>query len=688
MQGGTGGGFFAQIAEEPALVQLAAVLLVLGLAAFWLGRLSHRVREAREREGTREYLLGVEQALHGDFAGAARRLERSVRDDPANATARLLHAELLTLLGRPAEAHREHVMLLRAFGSRAARNDVGLARALLGTGRAREAAEAAARAARQRPEDVTVLRVWFAAESAADHDESAAECGARLAARLPVGQDRDAVRGAAAARAERAAGRALREGRRDDARRMLGIARRAVGDADPVIARIEARIRIADGALRALPDGTTDAAVPTPADHAALAHAGVPLRFSPLDSPGRALDAILANRQHVERLCRAAIADGGGEAIAELVELGPAAAAEMLDQAIERGPDDATFPAVFAAIGVRIVPALIDAWGVRRARARENAVAREQAITVFARILAALGPDAQAELEPHLTAEDRSLRKALIDYHLALADPAAFARVLEVLPPVEVVQRMNDAPDRLLVPFLRCLPAGHFAVEVLLPDGGFVRDVAVLEAIHGAAAPEALEQLVVRRGYARSLVTALVERLADPRLAPVARRLLDGFGAKVLPTLVMAFADLDRPDPLRRAIGDRLVQAGSRAVQPLCRCFGSAADPLDSDVMDVLVRIGDAAIPELREAYRQGGLLERVAGPFARRRTHRREMLIWTLCGIGTLAARTTLASLREREADADLALRLAQALHRVDERGPRLEARRLDDGGRAGHGG
>ena len=58
------------IAEEPALVEFllfAVVALVFFLLNF---RMSRLVRESRERAAVKDYLLGVEQALSGDLAGA------------------------------------------------------------------------------------------------------------------------------------------------------------------------------------------------------------------------------------------------------------------------------------------------------------------------------------------------------------------------------------------------------------------------------------------------------------------------------------------------------------------------------------------------------------------------------------------------------------------------------------------
>jgi hypothetical protein len=674
-QAGPRSTLLERIAEEPALVQLL-VVVALGLLAALVGaHLVRRVREARERRGTRDYLLAVEQALCGDLPAAARRLETVVRDDPQNLTARLLQAEALTALGRPADAHREHLAVQRSCARPMPRNEIGLARALLAVGRAGEAAALVERRFGQRPRDPRALHLAFDAASATGRDAEAAELGAARAATLERGDARDAVVARTVAHAARAFDGALAAGERRAAERALAAARRAAGEADPTVARLAARWDRLRDALPApaeaqAPDPALLPALPgllrdptVGADRAGLAA---------LDQPSRILDAIEANRAHVQRLGAAFRAGEPGAADA-LAELGEGAVPELFAQALAAGPADRSGPALFAQLGPAAVGPLLDAFEAWRSTQR--GLVRGRAVDVLARLLVAVGPGARPTLEARLGSVDRDLRRALVDFYLGLCDPEAFDVLADALPPVELVQRLNEVDEGLLVPFLACLPDGHIALEVLLQDGGFARDLAVLDAIPAACAPQALEALLLRRGCGRSLVAALIERIDDRALAPVARRLLDAAGPRARAALVLAFADLDAAPTRRAALADRLVAAGPAAVLPLCGCFGAGPTPLDAEVVAVLARIGDAAIPALRDAYRQGGLLERLAGPFARRRTHRREMLIRSLGALSSLAARTALAALRERETDPDLALRLAQALHRLDERGPRLAA-------------
>jgi len=117
---------------------LAALVVGIGLL-IWL-RLVRVVDNVRSRAAIEDYLLGVEQALAGDLAGAHKRLSRVLEADPENHYARLLFGKVLNGRGEPAQAHKHHLYLQRAFGVDSVENDLQLARALAAVGRPVEAA--------------------------------------------------------------------------------------------------------------------------------------------------------------------------------------------------------------------------------------------------------------------------------------------------------------------------------------------------------------------------------------------------------------------------------------------------------------------------------------------------------------------------------------------------------------------
>ncbi|MHC5065856.1 MAG: tetratricopeptide repeat protein [Planctomycetota bacterium] len=197
MQGGNQApeevGFLERIAAEPALVQL--FLVVVGFVLLWLvfGRLARRVKEAEARAAIRDYLLAMEQTLSGDLKGAASRLQRVLKEDPENTHARYLYGLVLSDLGDPAEAHKQHLQLQRGMGMESPRNDKALAKNLLAVGHADDAVEPAARAAQKLPEDGEALRLLFRAQLAAGYPEEAGGTGRRLAHMLPAGEEQKRV---------------------------------------------------------------------------------------------------------------------------------------------------------------------------------------------------------------------------------------------------------------------------------------------------------------------------------------------------------------------------------------------------------------------------------------------------------------------------------------------------------------
>ena len=158
-------GFLEALAQEPALLEVGVVMFVLGLFLLIMWRASHIAETARSRAALEDYLLGVEQALAGDLAGAGKRLRRVLKEAPDNQAARLLYGEVLAELGEPAQAHKHHLELQRAFRLESPRNDMAKARSLLAAGHPELAVEPAAAAARQLPwggrvSSTTLLRSW------------------------------------------------------------------------------------------------------------------------------------------------------------------------------------------------------------------------------------------------------------------------------------------------------------------------------------------------------------------------------------------------------------------------------------------------------------------------------------------------------------------------------------------------
>ncbi|MBK8976988.1 MAG: hypothetical protein IPM29_13820 [Planctomycetes bacterium] len=380
-----------------------------------------------------------------------------------------------------------------------------------------------------------------------------------------------------------------------------------------------------------------------------------------LDSAARIADALEANPVHVRRLCDA-LAGGDREALGELAALGARTVPELLARAAA-APGDRRWIEALARLGAEVVPAIVEAWR----HADPRGPVRATGVRVLAGVGRALGPVAQPAFAELVETADRELRKAAIDYHVALGDVDAFDGVLDVCSPLEILQRFEEIDASELALFLGALPAGHVLLDVLLAEGAFTRDAVLLAAIGFAADPSPLEALLLRRSPGGDVVRDIVAALADPARAASAGRMLDGLGEAGREQLVAVFADLDRPAEVRSEARRRLLAAGARIVPRLCDGFGAVPGAADRDILGLIVSIGADAIPPLLDAYRAGGVLERFAKPLRRRRTHRRDVIVRALGRIGGPSARRALAELEQRETDADLRLRLMQTLHRID---------------------
>ncbi|MHC4921664.1 MAG: tetratricopeptide repeat protein [Planctomycetota bacterium] len=723
-------GLLEVLAQEPALLEVAVVMFVVGL--FWLvmWRASQIAETARSRAALEDYLLGVEQALAGDLAGAAKRLRRVLKEAPENQPARLLYGEVLAELGEPAQAHKHHLELQRAFRLESPRNDMARARSLLAAGHPEQAVEPAAAAARLLPDSVAAWRHLFQAQMALGTAAEAGRTGARLARLLPPGAERDQVRQAAAAALARAGEVSLRRQDLDQARALCSEA----GALDPDVTEVrmlEARVGLVAGGPEAVGRllghgrrprlGTPEAGtslVPITAGKSALPaqvvaplaallpshayrcshclcglvtavavcpHCGsekAPALAEPgmhreVESPSILMDAVEENEAHVRRLLEAL--EHGGEVARDahdaLLELGENAVEDILLTGVRRSTAQAHVVEVLRDMGARILPALFGAYRSlkeRRILGIPGLRLYRSPVDVVRQVVQGYGEDAKSWFEKLIDTEDRDLRKVLVDYYLSLGDQDEFKKVLERFPPVEVIHRMNDAEPALLQPLLRTVARGSFLAEGLLSNTIFHRDLDLLQAMRDADDPMVLEHIIARRGANRQITVALIHVLDDDELKVAGGRLLDGFGMAAMGEMIAEFADLDAPAAIRQDLATRIARTGgAHAVERLCDCLGPSASALDGEILTLLARIGTKALTSLAEAYQQGSLLEKLGGSLIRRYSHRRTTILRAMQRIGGGEAIQQLTRLHDQETDPDLQLRIHQMLHELSHEQP-----------------
>lgn len=733
---------------------LAGTVLVVVWWLWW--RMAALVQGAQQRKALADYLLGVEQALHGDLDGAFERLTAVVQTDPENHYARLLLGKVLAERGEPEQAHQQHLCLKNAFGIDTAANDRMLAQSLLAAGLPREAAEAAERSLQKDERSAVGWDFVYRARLQAGEFDAAAKAGKRLLQLLsdggPHGLREDLARTFA-----QAGQAALVRGQTREAKGLLQHAESLARDVDAVpllAARLDAEQRGVATAVQALlaapgasalagdvaastpgtsgkpsvagkagasPDALpatttanrTSATVRTPDQALPMAElhglvpstrwlcraCGAPLpaavpecrrclargsaeRTEPLltgelRSPTCTMDAIEQNDAHLQRRIQELLGDDPGlrsAAEAELLELRERAVPALLRAAWQLGRTaEARAIATLRAMGPTIAPALFAASD-ELADGRLLPLPQRSPAHLVGRVVQGFDRSALPHVEPLFASAKPEHRKILIDFFLGLADLEQFQLVLERFPPVEILHRLNRAEEAVLRRFLQVVPRGHFLAESLLLEPTFDRDDVLLAAVPGAVDPDVLLAVLLRRGVSRTLLKVLLQGLGDPALADTAERVLAELGPGALEHALAAFADPERPANERQRLARVLVRGGAAAAEHLIEEFGPEPSGSDDELRTLLQAIGDAAVGVLHAAYAHSGWLEKVSIGLISRHTNRRVQIVLALRAIGSEAAIAALRALLAQERDANLRLRLQQALHGLGE-GPREAA-------------
>ncbi|HEU4417368.1 MAG TPA: tetratricopeptide repeat protein [Planctomycetota bacterium] len=712
------------LCQRPGVLEILLAGTVVGAVAFVWWRLARLVTGARSRQAIEKYLLGVEQALHGDLRGAHERLQQVIAEDPENHYARLLLGKVLAELGEPAQAHTQHLYLQRAFGIESTENDLLLAQSLLGAGLATEAAEAAERALLRTPESAQGWEFVYRARLQTGDFEGAATAGRRLLDLVREGPRRVHLSTDIARTLAQSGGLRLQHGDHAGATAALQQARRLHSESealpllaarlDAVQAGVERTVQtlLADNTAPAEQRTGNDLPIQLPARLPRAAENGLPMatlaglvprsRWScracglPLPrllgecprcqakSPGRlqepqlvagiespmlTMDSIDVNDAYVQRLVRTLI-EGEGEsraqARAHVLELREQAVEELLRQVWHQ--DEQTQEAavdVLRAMGPSIAPYLFAASDTLE-RERLLSVGSRSPTTLVGRIVQGFDRTAMPHMAPLFTSARPEHRKILIDFFLGLADLEQFQLVLERFPPMEILHRLNKADAVVLRRFLQAVPQGHFVAETLLVESTFYRDEEVFAAIPGAAHPDVLCNVLLQRGPTRALTRVLISGLADPALADVAERVIGQLGESVLDHVLAAYTDPERRAEERVRLATVLARGGVAAVERICASFGPEPSALDDELRAILKRIGDGAVAALQAAYGHSGWLEKVSIGLISRHTNRRVQIARALRDIGSPLAITALLALLEPERDPNLRLRLQGCLHEL----------------------
>lgn len=411
--------------QTPGVLETTLLVVVAGVVVCIALRLRRFVRDAAARRDVTEYLLGAEQALHGDAKGASRRLAATLAKDPENHHARLLYAKALADLGQPEAAHKQHLILESAFGVASAANRVAMGKALLAAGEPFAAAAALQAATVVAPQRQDAWALLAQAHLRGGAPAAAATALQRVAA---LAEDRAATSWLGPV-AMRASVEAEAAGDAAGARRFAAIAEGSAAPArrDEPQGALRGPVRdAAAGDASSWPWRCGACGIAAPARFLACPACGATARCTatepaltqPLGDVAGALAAIQASPRHQHRLVEAA-RRGDGAAHDELVRLGAEAIGAICDGfGSEPHASDERLRAVLRAIGAPAVPLLRAAlaatpWYERiafglMARATNR---RLQAIDALAAIGGPAAREALADLAA--TEHDPALRACL-----------------------------------------------------------------------------------------------------------------------------------------------------------------------------------------------------------------------------------------------------------------------------------
>ena len=203
--------------EDPVVLEVAAISVGVLLVLWLLWSVRSSLTKLHGRRHIVKYLDGVEAALAGDHKMAAALLGEVVTADPENLGARLYLGDALRRLGRPVEAHRQHVEAREVSENDGPALQLRLIQDLHEAGESADALERLEDALERWPRDPELLEAGLEVYSSAGRFEDALKVGRSLQS---ISRD-DARRERLASLACQVAYQRLQKGERESATRFF-----------------------------------------------------------------------------------------------------------------------------------------------------------------------------------------------------------------------------------------------------------------------------------------------------------------------------------------------------------------------------------------------------------------------------------------------------------------------------------
>jgi hypothetical protein len=385
-------------------------------------------------------------------------------------------------------------------------------------------------------------------------------------------------------------------------------------------------------------------------------------------------DEVLENRAFLKTLVARA-ARGEASAADRLVAAGPRAVSVIFKEMF-RVEDEGPLVSVLARMGPEAVDAIFEGWR-RASRLSAKKIVREGMRAflplhhIVVRSLTGMGDDVVPLLTPFLDTGDRETRLVVLDVLIRRGRADLLEELRFVIPPKEILERLNACSPEELGPFLGACPDDGFLATQVLRDRTFTVERALVAALLRDDARTRMRAVLLDRGFSSEAYDGLESLWEDPSLRLIVTDIVRSYGRAASDHLLKTCTSVALPEVVREDALRLLVDLGADEVERLVEHLAEGDPEMEKAVLRIVNAFGNRAVPTLVRVYGKTGLLGKV-GLNKRRITYRKLSLLRALEQIGTYEAIGGVRQIQTKEADPDLARRIRGILERLSGPGGR----------------